>query len=89
MLKIQTASARDMRCKFYPWVSKIPWKSTWQPTSVFLSGESHGQRSLMGYSMGSWGLKESDTNEMTSHMCTRNSVTDTKQIYPHQSPGEL
>jgi len=26
---------------------KIPWRMAWQPTSVFLPGESHGQRSLM------------------------------------------
>ena len=31
---------------------KIPWKRKWQPTSVFLPGESHGQRSLVGYSLG-------------------------------------
>ena len=35
----------------------------WQPTLVFLPGESHGQRSLAGYS--SWGHKESDTTEAT------------------------
>jgi len=35
---------------FYPWVGKIPWRRKWQPTPVFLSGESHGQRSLAGYS---------------------------------------
>ena len=29
---------------------KIPWKRAWQPTPVFLSGESHGKRSLVGYS---------------------------------------
>ena len=34
----------------------------WQPTPVFLPGESHGQRSLAGYSP-SWGHKESDTTE--------------------------
>ena len=33
------------------WVGKIPWRRTWQPTSVFLLGQSHGQR--MGY--GPWG----------------------------------
>ena len=33
----------------------------WQPTPVFLPGESHGQRSLAGYSP--WGHKESDTTE--------------------------
>ena len=26
-----------------------PWRMEWQPTPVFLSGESHGQRSLAGY----------------------------------------
>ena len=35
----------------------------WQPTPVFLPGESHGQRSLVGYSP--WGHKESDTTEVT------------------------
>ena len=32
------------------WVGKIPWRRNWQPTPVFLPGESHGQRSLVGYS---------------------------------------
>ena len=32
------------------WIGKIPWRRKWQPTEVFLSGESHGQRSLVGYS---------------------------------------
>ena len=32
-----------------PWIRKIPWKRKWQPTPVFLPGESHGQRSLVGY----------------------------------------
>jgi len=27
-----------------------PWRRAWQPTSVFLPGESLGQRSLAGYS---------------------------------------
>ena len=33
----------------------IPWRREWQPTPVFLPVESHGQRSLAGYS--SWGRK--------------------------------
>ena len=33
-----------------PWVRKVPWRRAWQPTPVFLLGESHGQRSLAGYS---------------------------------------
>ena len=32
------------------WVRKIPWRREWQTTPVFLPGESHGQRSLVGYS---------------------------------------
>ena len=44
-----------------PWVGKIPWRREWQCTSVFLSGEFHGQRSLVGHSL--WGHKELDTTE--------------------------
>ena len=42
-------------------VSKTPWRRAWQPTPVFLPGESHGQWSLVGYSP--WGRKESGTTE--------------------------
>ena len=42
-------------------IKKIPWRREWLPTPVFLPGESHGQRSLVGYSP--WGHKESDTTE--------------------------
>ena len=38
------------RCVFDPWVGKILWSRAWQPTPAFLPGESHGQRSLVGYS---------------------------------------
>ena len=38
-------------------------EEAWQPTPVFLPGEPHGQRSLVGYSP--WGCKESDTTEVT------------------------
>ena len=34
---------RYKRCRFDPWVRKIPWSRAWQPTPVFLPGESHGQ----------------------------------------------
>ena len=42
---------------------KIPWRREWQPTPVFLLGESHGQRSLVGHNP--WGRKELDTTEVT------------------------
>ena len=41
---------RCKRCGFDPWVRKIPWSRAWEPTLVFLSGESNGQKSLVGYS---------------------------------------
>ena len=37
------------RPQFDPWVRNIPWRREWQPTPVFLPGEFHGQRNLMGY----------------------------------------
>ena len=43
---------------FNPWVGKIPWRREWLPTTVFLPGEFHEQRSLVGYSP--WGPKELD-----------------------------
>ena len=57
------------QCKRHEWcslntcVGKIPWSRAWQPTPIFLPGESHGQGSLAGYSP--WGLKESDMTEAT------------------------
>ena len=47
--------------RFDPRVGKIPWRIEWQPTLVFLPGESHGQKSLAGYSP--WGHKQADTAE--------------------------
>ena len=53
---------------FDPLVWRIPWRREWQPTPVFLPGESHGQRSLedkrLGYSP--WGRKELDMTEQVS-----------------------
>ena len=41
---------RHKSLRFNPWVEKIPCRRKWQPTPVCLPGESHGQRSLLGYS---------------------------------------
>ena len=59
------AACQDRRCRFDPWVRRIPWRRKWQPTPVFLPGESHGQRSLVGYSL--WGHKESDMTEQLNN----------------------
>ena len=59
---------RHRRHGFHSCVGKIPWKRKWQPTPVFLSEKSHGQRSLMGYSPK--GCKELDTTDRLSmHKC--------------------
>ena len=49
----EPAHAGDIgkRVRLNPWVGKIPWRRAWQPTPVFLPGESHRQRSLVGYSL--------------------------------------
>ena len=59
-LPVNAADIRDAGSK----PGKMLWKRAWQPTPVFLPGESHGQRRLVGYSL--WGpVKKSD---MTEHM---------------------
>ena len=61
------------RCRthgFSLWFGKIPWRRKWQPSPVFLPRESHGQRSLVGYSP--LGRKESDmTMQLSMHTYLR------------------
>ena len=51
----------------YPWVNRtfldIFWRRKWQPTPVFLPGESQGRGTLVGCRL--WGRTESDTTEVT------------------------
>ena len=54
------------------WVGKILWRRAWQPTAVFLPGESHEQRSLMGYSPR--GHKELDMTERLSTAHTAHKI---------------
>ena len=44
-------SRRHKRHRFDSWVRKIPSRRAWQPSPVLLPEESHGQRSLVGYSL--------------------------------------
>ena len=54
VVKNPPANAGDVRDVGYDiCVGKIPWRRAWQPTPVFLPGESHGQTSLAGYLL--WG----------------------------------
>ena len=60
--KESTCQGRRSRiCGFSPWVGKIPWRRKQQSTPIFFPGNSHGQRSLAGYSPR--GRKELDTTE--------------------------
>ena len=63
-LRGKESACQCRRRGFDPWVRKIPWRRKWQPTPVFLPGEFHGQRSLVGYSPR--GFKESDRTERLS-----------------------
>ena len=66
MIHRQRIRLQCWRCRFDTWVGKIPWRRAWQSIPVFLPGELHGQRSLVGYSP--WGRKELDTTEATEHI---------------------
>ena len=57
------------RCRFNPWVGKIPWSRKWQPTLVFLPGKSHRQRSLAGYSPSGHRVRQ---DWRTEHACMQN-----------------
>ena len=62
VVKNLPANAGDMKHGFSPWVGKIPWRRVCQATPVFLPRESHGQKSLAGYS--TWLRQESNLTEV-------------------------
>ena len=74
--KFKVQLTKPMR---YTWVEKIPWRRAWLPTPVFLPGEPHRQRSLVGYIPR--GPKESDTTE-------RRSTAHTHILHVELSSGE-
>ena len=66
VVKNSPANAGDIRnAGSIPGSGRFPWRRKWQPTTVFLAGIAHGQRSLAGYSP--WGHRESCTTEVTRH----------------------
>ena len=64
-------------------VRKVPWRRKQPPTPVFLPGESHGQRSLEGYSPEDG--KESDTTEVTQHASTDCSLSGSSILRTSQA----
>ena len=58
---------RHERCGFEPWIRKIPWRRAWQSTPVFLPGESHGQRSLVGYTQSRVPKSQTQLKQFSTH----------------------
>ena len=65
-LMVNNPPTKCRRRRVDPWVRKTPWSRNRQPTPVFLPGESHGQRSLVGYTPR--GHKESDTTKYLTNI---------------------
>ena len=77
---------RRKRCWLDPWFGKSPWRREQQPTPVFMPGESHGQRSLVGYSP--WGFKESDMTERLNNTTRRGrDAVLSKNLASDSDPG--
>ena len=62
--RVERISLQCRRLGFDPWVGKIPWGREWLPNPVFLSGKSHGQKGLAGYSP--WGSQRVRHNWVTN-----------------------
>ena len=63
------ATCQCRKCRFDPSFGKILWGMEWHPSPVFLPGESHGQRSLVGYSW--WDCKRVRHNLATKQQQNR------------------
>ena len=77
LLEINTKGAERgfcslCHCHQMNWVGLVHWRRKWQPTPLFLPGESHGQGSLAVYSP--WGGEESDMTEATEHASTHSQL---------------
>ena len=77
---------QDRRFGFDSWVGKTPWRRKWQLTLVFLPGEAHGQRSLVGSS--SCGHKESDTTERFTFWAFQMALVVKKPLASPGDPGD-
>ena len=71
-LSLPICMQKCRRPRFNSWVRKVLWRRKWQPTPVFLSGESHGQCSLVGYNP--WGRKSRTWLSNWTTTSTTNSI---------------
>ena len=67
----------EMQLSLYVYV--YPWRRKWLPTPVFLPGEFHGQKSLVGYS--SWGCKELDMTERLTLLLIITTASSTRAFF--------
>ena len=66
---------RHKRCRFSPWVGKIPWRKTWQPSPVFFPGKFQGQRSL------GWATVHGVTKSQTPLSVNTHTYTHTHTLF--------
>ena len=67
-------------------VEKIPWRRAWQPTPIFLSGESHGHRSPAGY--GPRGHKVLDMTERVTRFNLQRRRITRSLLHGSQQPRD-
>ena len=76
-----------MICFFGIDPSEVSWRKKWQPTPLFLPGESRGSRSLAGYSL--WGRKKSDTTERLTLQRFHLIALNVKSFFQKQGKGAM
>ena len=79
---VEESAGQCRRWGLEPWFGKIPWRRKWQPTPAFLRGESHGQRSVAGYSP--WGCTALDTPEHANLAHSASCVILEKHLFQAQ-----
>ena len=71
---------RHKKLGFSPWVRKMPWRGIWQPTQIFLLGESYGQRNLSE--------SECVSHSIMSYSLWSHRLRSTRLLCPWDSPGK-
>ena len=73
LLSGKESACQLRRCRFDPWVRKIPWRRKWLPSPMFSQGKSHGGSSLVSYSL--CGCKSVGHDLATKHWLWNKSFT--------------
>ena len=87
-LSSEESTCQCRRHWFDPWVGKISWTRKWQPASVRLPGESHGQRSLEGSSLKQF-TKELNTTEPLNNNYSLLVCCGYSSLIPHQNSTDV